>query len=179
MKLTKRRLKEIIREEVSMARRRRDALVSPDAGGLSWRADDKKSEFNEVLQDAGGVWVIETSGLGSDESYLHPGNRWGPLWDPEVPDVVGALVFGDKAEAANYLEDNAISTDNYPHPSFYSDDDLEAMEMQAEEPTMHLSAPTRPRRRSSCLWGAKRPVAREALLGEVNENHQTKTKRDY
>jgi len=121
VKLTKQKLREIIKEELS--------------------------RLNEVLQDAGGVWVIEKSGLSSDESYLHPGNRWGPLWDPEVPDVVGALVFGDKAEAANYLEDNAISTDNYPHPSFYSDDELEKMEIQApesepEEPAMHLSAPT-------------------------------------
>ena len=132
MKLTKRRLKEIIREEVSAARQRRDALVSPDAGGLSWRDDDKKSEFNEVLQDAGGVWVIEKTGVGGDERYLQRGNRWGPLWDPEVPDVVGALVFGDKTEAVDYMRQSDISTDNRPYPSFYSDDDLEKMELQVE-----------------------------------------------
>jgi len=89
-----------------------------------------KEELSEVLQDAGGVWVIERTGVGSDERYLQRGNQWGPLWDPEVPDVVGALVFGDKAEAANYLTQNDISTDNRPYPSFYSDDDMEKMELQ-------------------------------------------------
>jgi len=95
-----------------------------------------KEELSEVLQDAGGVWVIEKTGVGGDERYLQRGNRWGPLWDPEVPDVVGALVFGDKAEAANYLskgqEQKTITTDNRPYPSFYSDDDMEKMELQRE-----------------------------------------------
>ena len=89
------------------------------------------------MQDAGGVWVIEKTGVGSDERYLQRGNRWGPLWDPEVPDVVGALVFGDKAEAANYLskgqEQKTITTDNRPYPSFYSDDDMEKMELSVED----------------------------------------------
>jgi hypothetical protein len=93
-----------------------------------------KEEISEVLQTAGGVWVIEKTGVGADERYLHPRNRWGPLWNPEIPDVVGALVFGDKAEAMAYLRQNDISTDNRPYPSFYSDDDLDAMEMSAEEP---------------------------------------------
>ena len=95
-----------------------------------------KEELSEVLQDAGGVWVIERTGVGSDERYLQRGNQWGPLWDPEVPDVVGALVFGDKAEAANYLskgqQQDAITTDNRPYPSFYSDQDMEMMELQRE-----------------------------------------------
>ena len=93
-----------------------------------------KEELSEVLQDAGGVWVIERTGVGSDERYLHRRNQWGPLWDPEVPDVVGALVFGDKAEAVAYLRQNQdISDDNRPYPSFYSDDDLQKMELQAQE----------------------------------------------
>jgi len=90
-----------------------------------------KEELSEVLQDAGGVWVIERTGVGSDERYLQRGNRWGPLWDPEVPDVIGALVFGDKAEAIAYLRQSDISTDNRPYPSFYSDDDLQKMELQS------------------------------------------------
>ena len=92
-----------------------------------------KEEISEVLQDAGGVWVIERTGVGSDERYLHRRNRWGPLWDPEVPDVVGALVFGDKTEAVAYLRQSDISTDNRPYPSFYSDDDLEKMELSVED----------------------------------------------
>tara|TARA_Y100000310_G_scaffold141979_1_gene141401 strand:- start:321 stop:740 length:420 start_codon:yes stop_codon:yes gene_type:complete len=107
MKISKQRLIKIIKEEIS--------------------------NFNEVLQDAGGVWVIERTGVGSDERYLQRGNQWGPLWDPEVPDVVGALVFGDKAEAVAYLRQSDISTDNRPYPSFYSDDDLEKMELSVED----------------------------------------------
>ena len=104
MKISKQRLIKIIKEEIS--------------------------NFNEVLQDAGGVWVIERTGVGSDERYLQRGNQWGPLWDPEVPDVVGALVFGDKTEAVDYMRQSDISTDNRPYPSFYSDDDMEKMELQ-------------------------------------------------
>ena len=101
MKIAKQRLKEIIKEELS--------------------------KVTEVLQDAGGVWVIERTGVGSDERYLQRRNRWGPLWDPEHPDVIGALVFGDKTEAIAYLRQSDLSTDNRPYPSFYSDDDLEKM----------------------------------------------------
>ena len=95
-----------------------------------------KEEISEVLQTAGGVWVIEKTGVGADERYLQRGNRWGPLWSSDVPDVIGALVFGDKAEAANYLskgqQQDTITTDNRPYPSFYSDQDLEMMELQGE-----------------------------------------------
>jgi len=114
MKISKQRLREIMKEELS--------------------------KVSEVLQDAGGVWVIEKTGVGSDERYLHPQNRWGPLWDPEQPDIIGALVFGDKTETANYIRQNDLSTDNRPYPSFYSDDDLESMEMSAEEPPRSRAA---------------------------------------
>jgi len=121
MKLTKQKLKEIIKEELS--------------------------KLNEVLQDAGGVWVIERTGVSSDERYLHSDHEWRSLWDSEIEDIIGALVFGDEDEAKLYLVNNAISTDSLPYPSFYSDDELERMEIQApesepEEPAMHLSAPT-------------------------------------
>jgi len=163
MKITKQRLKEIIREEVSQAQQRRDALVSPDSGGLSWRDDDEDSKLNETLPDAGGVWVIEKTGVGADERYLQRGNQWGPLWDPDIPDTIGALVFGDEPEAASYLRQNDISTDNRPYPSFYSDDDLEAMEMQAEEPppdphdeeTLRLSGDPSQREIDRLAYGAR------------------------
>ena len=114
MKISKQRLIKIIKEEIS--------------------------NFNEVLQDAGGVWVIERTGVGSDERYLQRYNRWGPLWNTDIPDTIGALVFGDKAEAMAYLRRNDISTDNRPYPSFYSDDDVESMEMSAEEPPRSRAA---------------------------------------
>jgi len=121
MKITKQRLKQIIKEELS--------------------------KLNEVLQTAGGVWVIERTGVGGDERYLYRDHEWRSLWDPELEDVIGALVFGDKDEASLYLAQNAISTDSLPYPSFYSDDELEKMEIQVpesepEEPALHLSAPT-------------------------------------
>ena len=120
-KLTKQKLKEIIKEELS--------------------------KLNEVLQDAGGVWVIERTGVSSDERYLHSDHEWRSLWDSEIEDIIGALVFGDEDEAKLYLVNNAISTDSLPYPSFYSDDELERMEIQApesepEEPALHLGAPT-------------------------------------
>jgi len=109
MKISKQQLTKIIKEEIS--------------------------KFNEVLQTAGGVWVIERTGVGSDERYLQPRNRWGPLWDPEIPDVIDALVFGDEVEAEDYMRQNDISADMYaPWPRFFSDDDLEKMELPAEEP---------------------------------------------
>ena len=121
MKLTKQRLKEIIKEELS--------------------------KLNEVLQDAGGVWVIERTGVSSDERYLYRDHEWRSLWDSEIEDIIGALVFGDEDEAKLYLVNNAISTDSLPYPSFYSDDELEKMEIQVpesepEEPTLHLRGPT-------------------------------------
>ena len=121
MKLTKQKLKEIIKEELS--------------------------KLNEVLQDAGGVWVIERTGVSSDERYLHSDHEWRSLWDSEIEDIIGALVFGDEDEAKLYLVNNAISTDSLPYPSFYSDDELEKMEIQVpesepEEPTLHLRGPT-------------------------------------
>lgn len=122
-----------------------------------------KEEISEVLQTAGGVWVIEKTGVGADERYLQRYNRWGPLWNTDIPDTVGALVFGDKAEALAYLRQNDISTDNRPYPSFYSDDDLEKMELQAEEPppdphdeeTLRLSAPSSQREIDRLAYGAR------------------------
>ena len=110
MKLTKQRLKEIILEEIS--------------------------KFNEVLQDAGGVWVIEKFRGADDERYLQPNHSWGPLWDPDLPDVIGAAVFGDGREAADYLRSllKKYPIKTHPRPTFYSDDDLEKMELPAEEP---------------------------------------------
>ena len=115
MKLTKQRLKEIIKEELA--------------------------KFNEHGADPGGVWVIEKTGVGADERYLQPENQWGPLFDLDGDGSLDALVFGDKDEAARYMIENGVSGDNRPYPSFYSDDDLAKLEAQVE-PSMHLSAPT-------------------------------------
>jgi len=95
-----------------------------------------KEELNEVLQDAGGVWVIEKIRVPDDEKYLQPGHSWGPLWDRDQPEVIGALVFGDGREAQDYLGSllKKYPIKKHPRPTFYSDDDLEKMELPAEEP---------------------------------------------
>tara|TARA_Y100000296_G_scaffold84967_1_gene119705 strand:- start:1179 stop:1607 length:429 start_codon:yes stop_codon:yes gene_type:complete len=59
MKITKQRLKEIIREEMSpaadRAAERRAALVSPSAGGLGWRNEDSINpewdQADKILSD--------------------------------------------------------------------------------------------------------------------------------
>jgi hypothetical protein len=115
MKLTKQRLKEIIKEELS--------------------------RLNELGEDPGGVWVVEKTGVPFDERYLQPNHSWGPLFDLDGDGTLDALVYGDRDEAARYMVANGISTDNLPRPSFYSDDDLDNLGVQ-EEPTLHLRGPT-------------------------------------
>jgi hypothetical protein len=55
MKITKRRLKEIIREETTTAHQRRGALVDPSAGGLGWRNEDSINpewdQADKILSD--------------------------------------------------------------------------------------------------------------------------------
>tara|TARA_Y100000034_G_scaffold59560_1_gene72420 strand:- start:1604 stop:2005 length:402 start_codon:yes stop_codon:yes gene_type:complete len=102
MKITKQRLKEIIKEEL-----------------------------NEVLQDAGGVWVIEAD----DERYLQSNREsWGPLWSRDQPEVIGAAVFGDETEAEQHLDAFGGEELIRARPRFFSDDDLEKMELPVEEP---------------------------------------------
>jgi len=115
MKITKQRLKEIIKEEFS--------------------------KLNELGEDPGGVWVIEKTGVPYDERYLQPNHSWGPLFDSDGDGSLDTLAFEDKDETARYMVANGVSTDNLPRPSFYSDDDLDKLRAQAE-PTMRLSAPT-------------------------------------
>jgi len=121
MKITKQRLKEIIREEMSpgadRAAERRSALVSPSAGGLGWRNEDSINpewdQADKILSDL--VYLadaLERSG------------------DAEPAKLANAVV--QKLRSAVDAMERRLNEK-------FAEPDEEA----SEDPAMHLSAPTR------------------------------------